>query len=299
MRRLASIATCAALLQAATAFAQQPAGSGLAPFLSVTPVYQFDQNLDGGGKFGISGVLTRLGFIAPVSPSVRVGVSLNYDYFDYRFDTPTVFGAARPWDNVQRVGLSVPLFFRASERWSWQVTPSFDYFRETGADWSDALSYGAVVAATREFPAGRIGLGAGVFQQLEKTLAFPFIVVDWRLAERWRLTNPLPAGPTGPAGLELKYTLGANWEVGAGGAWRSYRFRLDAEGLAPKGIAEERGIVGFLHLSRNFGRSSTLDLYAGAVFAGKLRVDDQSGNELRQTDFDTAPLIGLTFSARF
>lgn len=297
--RLAFTIACASLLPVANALAQPPADGGIVPFVSVTPLYQLDASLDGGGKFGAAGVVSRLGFLAPVSPSTRVGITLNYDYFDYRFDSPTVFGTAPPWGNAQRVGVSVPLLLRASESWSWQVTPSLDYFAESGADWSDAVSYGAIVAATREFASGRIGLGVGVFQQPEKTLAFPFVAVDWRFSERLRLTNPLAAGPTGPAGLELRYALGGDWQLGAGGAWRAYRFRLDDAGIAPNGIAEERGVVGFVHLTRGFGRTASLDLYLGGVFGGELRLQDASGNDLVKTDFDPAPLIGVTFSARF
>jgi hypothetical protein len=297
--RLALIAACVAAQPVADTLAQQPAGGGITPFFSVTPLYQSDASLAGGGSVSVAGVVSRLGFLAPVSPSMRAGLTLNYDYLDYRFDTPTAFGAAPPWGATQRAGVSIPLLFRTSERWSWQVTPSVDYFAETGADWSDAISYGAIAAASRELSNGRIGVGVGVFQQPKNTLAFPFIAVDWRFAERWRLTNPLVAGPTGPAGLELKYALSSHWELGAGGAWRSYRFRLDDRGVAPNGIAEERGIVGFLHLTRGFGRTASLDLYLGGVFGGELRLEDKDGKALVKRDFDPAPLIGATFSARF
>jgi hypothetical protein len=43
----------------------------------------------------------------------------------------------------------------------------------------------------------------------------------------------------------------------------------------------------------------SLNLYAGVVTAGELRIEDPSGRELSQVDFDTAPLFGATFSARF
>ena len=64
-------------------------------------------------------------------------------------------------------------------------------------------------------------------------------------------------------------------------------------------VGEEQTVIGFLHLSRSFGRSVTMDLYAGGAFAGELRVEDSDGNELATTDFDPAPLLGVTFSARF
>jgi hypothetical protein len=35
------------------------------------------------------------------------------------------------------------------------------------------------------------------------------------------------------------------------------------------------------------------------VAAGQLRVEDQNGNGLREVDTDPAPLVGVTFSARY
>jgi hypothetical protein len=47
------LAVCIAMLPAARALAQQP--PGLQPFVSVTPLYQFDTDLDSGGEFGVGG----------------------------------------------------------------------------------------------------------------------------------------------------------------------------------------------------------------------------------------------------
>ena len=53
--------------------------------------------------------------------------------------------------------------------------------------------------------------------------------------------NALPAGPTGPAGLELVYRPGEDWRFGPlGGAYRSVRFRLDRNGDVPSGIGSEK-----------------------------------------------------------
>ena len=295
--RHVSITVCFAMLPAVAALAQEP--DGVHPFVSVTPLYQFDTDLDSGGQFGVSRVITRLGVLAPLGEGARGGVVFNYDYNAYRFDAPTAFGGVAPWNDVERVGLSVPLFFRASEQWSWSLVPSFDYFREQGAAWSDALSYGATFAVSRHFAGGRIGLGVGVFSQLGETIGFLFIAVDYRFGERWRLTNPLPAGPTGPAGLELSYALSSQWELGAGFARRSYRFRLNDEGISPGGVGVEQGLITFLHLGRSFGRSVNLDVYAGLTFAGQLRVQDTNGNDVATANYDPAPLIGVAFSARF
>jgi hypothetical protein len=111
--------------------------------------------------------------------------------------------------------------------------------------------------------------------------------------------NPLPAGPTGPAGLELDYRLDGGWNLGLGAAWRTTRFRLSATGPVPDGIGEERGMPVFLRLTRSLAERTTLHLYAGVVTAGQLRVEDSSGNALREVDFDPSLLLGATLTARF
>jgi hypothetical protein len=47
------------------------------------------------------------------------------------------------------------------------------------------------------------------------------------------------------------------------------------------------------------GPATSLYLYAGVLTAGKLIVEDRNGNLLREEEFDPAPLIALTFLARF
>ncbi|MFN3544765.1 MAG: hypothetical protein ACK4UX_07925 [Thiobacillus sp.] len=61
----------------------------------------------------------------------------------------------------------------------------------------------------------------------------------------------------------------------------------------------EYGIPVFLRATRTLGERMSLNLYAGVVTAGELRVEDSSGRKLSQVDSDAAPLFGATFSARF
>jgi hypothetical protein len=301
MRALVRLSAGAVMAGAAAAASAQGApADGWRPFVSVTPIWQGNADFDGGpGDYSAWSAVLRAGVTGPIGNGHRAGIGLNYDYTDYDFSGSTPFGGA-PWNIVQRIGVSVPLIFRVSPEWSVGVTPSADYFKENGADWGDSLTYGAILSGTRTFaPDRRIGLGLGVFDRIEKTTVFPFIAVDWRFNERWRLVNPLPAGPTGPAGLEVDYRLTSEWSLGLGAAWRSTRFRLAENGPVPNGVGEERGVPIFLRASRDFGRQSSLYLYAGAIVGGKLRVENPNGDELQEAEFDPQPLLGATFSMRF
>jgi hypothetical protein len=274
--------------------------TGWQPFFSVTPAYEGKGDLDQGGDFSVSRALARGGVTGQAAPGVRAGVTLSYDYHDFSFSNPAAFGGVAPWNIVQRYGVAVPLAFELRDGWSVGVAPSVDWFRENGADYGDALSWGAVVSGTKRFADGnRLGFGVGVFDRIEKTSAFPFLIVDWRLSDRWRLINPLPAGPAGGAGLELDYLFGGGWEIGVGFASRSLRFRLSESGPVPNGVGEERGVPLFVRVTRDFGRQFAFHFWGGAVVAGEMRVDDSSGNRLRSEDFDPAPFVAATFTARF
>jgi len=270
------------------------------PFVSVTPVYQGTADLEGGGDYSAWSALLRAGVSGSFGNGNRAALTLNYDYTDYSFSNPLAFAGAAPWGVVQRFGVAVPLSFGIDPAWSVGFAPSVDWFRENGADTGEAFTWGGILSATRRFEGGnRIGFGIGAYDRIEDSSLFPVLLVDWRINDRWRLTNPLTAGPTGPAGLELDYRLDDSWNFGLGAAWRSTRFRLSESGAVPNGIGEERGVPVFLRATHAFDGRTSLNLYAGIVTGGQLRLEDATGGDLVEDDFDPAPLFGATFNARF
>ena len=270
------------------------------PFVSITPVYEGDADLDRGGDFNAGGVLLRAGATRDLGSGNRAGVTFNYDYFDFSFSNPVSFGGVAPWNIVQRYGVTVPLSFALRDGWSLGIAPSVDWFKENGADTGESLTWGATLSATRVFEGGnRLGIGVAAFKQIEENVVFPVLIVNWRLSERWRLVNPLTSGPTGGAGLELDYQFDSGWTAGVGLAYRILRFRLSEKGPVPNGVGEERGVPVFVRVTHDFSKQMSLNLYAGVVAGGRLRVEDPSGNVLREDDFDPAPLFALTLVGRF
>lgn len=302
MRTAITAAVTGLLALIAPPVAAQAPGTGLQSFFSITPVYQGKAKLDGGGEYGAFSTILRAGLSTGFGNGHRAGLTFNYDYSDKSFDEPTPFlGGRAPWGDVKRYGVAAPLIFNLGGGWGLSAVPSVDWIRENGADEGDSLNAGGIVSVNRVFPdRNRIGVGIGAFRRIDDTGVFPLILVDWKLSERWRLVNPLPAGPTGPAGLELDYRFDSDWNLGVGAAWRSTRFRLSSAGPVPNGIGEERGVPVFVRATRGLAPGATLHLYAGMIFAGQLRVEDPAGIVAeRAVDFDPAPLVGATFSARF
>ena len=272
------------------------------PFISVSGslVEQLEADLDTQGSYSASGLLLRASVAQPLSRKTILGLSFSYELHDYEFSDDVVFDSASPWDRVHGLNLALPVIRRVDEQWTVFVSPSIGSFGASGAAFGDTVTWGAIFAATYSFRDDRkLGFGAGVFDRIGQTRGFPFISIDWRLSERWRLTNPLTAGPTGPAGLELAYDISPNWELGAGGAYRNIRFRLDERDLEPNGIGEQRGIVTFARLLHSINSKLDLVLYTGLIIDGELRIEDEDAQRRRTVGHGSAPLLAISLSGRF
>ena len=64
-------------------------------------------------------------------------------------------------------------------------------------------------------------------------------------------------------------------------------------------IGEWSTIPLFARASRSIGESTKVDLYAGGLFRGTLRVKDSAGNEIESAEWGPAPAFALTISGKF
>jgi len=296
---LATLAAGSALVTLPTLAQRIPVGTTV-PSGGVAAYHEFETGLDQGGDFSVTGALASLDVLHQFTPAFAAGVSLRYGYENWDFNsTPGAFGNT-PWGDIHRPSVGFVFTYAPNDDLRFLAVPTVQWAYEQGASTGDALMGGAIFAATRRFsPTLSLGFGVGVFDELDKTEVFPFVLVDWQINERLRLGNPFRAGPAGGAGLELAYTFSDTWEVAAGGTWRSYRFRLDRDGPYPDGIGESRGVPLFLRTSYSVTRDARLDFLAGVVVGGKLKVMDRNGNDIAEDDYDAAPIVGITLRTRF
>ena len=68
---------------------------------------------------------------------------------------------------------------------------------------------------------------------------------------------------------------------------------------APDGLGRNTGIPIFARVTRKFGPAARIDLYAGLVANGKLRLLDANGETLRSADYGSAPLLAISGSFSF
>ena len=260
-----------------------------------------ESKLDGGGNVSLGLASGSVG--VNYAPDWRWSTGINLSAAEYNFDFSGAgqLASLKPWSKVGMSTVSVPLRYAFDRQWGVFVQPSYQRAGTRNADDGESAQWGGVAAVTyASAPRQLIGLGASVFNGLEKNRVYPIILIDWQLSDKLRLANPLSAGPTGPAGLEIVYALGGGWEVAAGGAYRSLRFRLDRDlPVAPSGVGEYTGVIGFGRLSYRFSPKVSLDLHAGGVFRTNVVLYDAGGNTVVSEDGKNAPIGALSFKVRF
>jgi hypothetical protein len=274
--------------------------TGLGLSLGVAPVYRFPAKVNGGGTLSTTSLIFHADISRQINPRLKLGLGFTYDYTNYDFSGLTDFPVAKPWREVQRLGFSLPVICNLTDQWRLIIIPTAQFSGEFGAEFGDSLVYGGAVAVAYAFrPDAVFGLGVASYANLEEPSVFPYPVIRWQITPKLRLTNPFRTSPAGPAGLELSYALADHWTVGLGGAYRSQRFRLDANGSVPNGIGEYKSIPAFVRFSYKPAPFFGVDLYSGVSFLNKLYIDDANGDNLFKTRHDITPLLGLSVSGTF
>ncbi|MEN9944626.1 MAG: hypothetical protein RLY18_584 [Pseudomonadota bacterium] len=282
-----------------TGISQSP---GLKASFSAVGINQFNTNLNSGGSFGWSYASASLGLLNNVSPVTTVGVSLRYETEFWNWSNMQAYnlGGKNPWGTIQSPGVSFIYSHKFDSDWKLNLIPTIESNAEQGAELGNSLTYGTIVNASKQLsPTLNLGLGTGVFRQIDTNRIFPFIVIDWKITDRWNLNNPFPGGPAGGAGLELSYAVTPQFKISGGAAYRSYRFRLSNSSAYAGGVGQNKFVPIFARFSYAFDRTTLLDLYTIANVGGSVSAIDPNGNTVLSTNYKTAPAIALSLVKRF
>ncbi|KAF0814230.1 hypothetical protein IGB42_01129 [Andreprevotia sp. IGB-42] len=214
----------------------------------------------------------------------------------WQSDNPFALSSATPLGQIYRSGTGFRLSYQDGNNWLYSVSPTL-YHQDTRQRGDEQWDFGTRVDASRQIQAGLIlGVGAGIYRQLDQTRVLPYVLVDWQISEQWRLVNPDQTSPTGPAGVELSYSPFDRWQFAAGGAWKSDRFRFNG---TASGIGESSGVPLYLRVGYATHPGWKVDLYATGLFGGKLNMEDENGNALSPDRFNIDPTIGVNFTGHF
>lgn len=270
--------------------------------LSGGAVHQFESELkDEPGDFSVTrGFLqASLGYAwdrrTSVSLSLGAGVS-NYD-----FSSEATIEGEQPWEQIEDYRISLPVRFSPSERTDVIIIPSLRSYAEANASLEDGRTEGALAGISwRVSDSLAIGPGFGWFSQLGGgSEAFPILVIDWKITEKLRLgTGSGLAASQGP-GLTLSYALTDSWNIGLSGRYERIRFALEDRAGRAGGIGQEKSLPLVLQAIWAPNPGVSFSILAGAEFEGSLKLEDDQGQRLARSDFAVAPVLGLTFSARF
>lgn len=265
--------------------------------ISAAVVNQFPSHVSGGGSLRVFSVYSQGGYGYQVNENLKLGIAGNYEYDNFQF-TGLNFYAPRPWSYINTFGGSFPTLYALNDKWSLLLVPIIQVAGEHGADFGRSLIYGGGGAAIYNFGNGRsIGIGVGALNNLEQASVFPFILVNWKFNEQFRLATPYRAGPAGPGGIELSYTPIKDLEVALGITYLSKRFRLSkTNDVLTDGIGEYDTIPLFARLSYRVLPVMDVNLYGGASLYNYIRVEDSEGGRLFHTHQNVAPFVGIGLS---
>lgn len=303
-RRIATPALFASFILAAapsTGSAQPQPGDGWQWTLQGAFVNQFEADLDDGGAVDVQRYYASARLSRQLNAQWRISADLGYGEDDYDFSGNSGYGALDPWGTSRELRLSLPMQYRAGERWSFYAIPSLRYNAESGASLDDGQTAGLLAGAIYKVSDTlSIGPGFGAFSELEDDASFfPLLLINWRLADNVSLqTGGGFAASRGP-GLELKWNARPEWTFSLGARYDKTRFRLDDGGVAPDGVGQEEGIPLYALAEYTVAQDVKLSLIGGAKVGAELRLEDRSGRLVSETDMDTAPFLGAMFQARF
>ena len=91
--------------------------------LGAAAISQLDADLDGGGRVGWNGFNANVSVAHQLNPAMKASVTASYATEDWRFDSPSVFGADAPWGRILRPGVSFNFSYASAPDLIWFVAP--------------------------------------------------------------------------------------------------------------------------------------------------------------------------------
>jgi len=265
-------------------------------------VHQSDSDLkDGGGKFSLDRWFVSAGIDYAWNQRNMAGITVGGGRSDYVFDEQTAFGGGNPWGEIEDLRLAVTTRFKISNTGTAILIPTIRTNGESGADSGDSRTYGLFAAAAWRINDDlTIGPGIGVFSRLEDgTRAFPILIIDWDIGERWNLSTGRGLAASQGPGLTLSYQLSRRWELALTGRYEDLEFRLDDEGAAPGGIGRDQSFPLVVSGVFDAGPMASFSIFTGVELSGKLKLKNAFDEVVDESSYDPAALFGATVELRF
>ena len=275
--------------------------SGWSLFTRSGYLHQLKADIDDGGSFSVNRFSIQAGPAYTTENFTGIRLAAGYVFNEYDFSGTSGFGGRMPWDDVHTMGLSVPIRWEMSQKWTGFISPSVRSSGEKGADFSDTLTGGGFAGFSYRFSDRlTIGPGFGVMTRLEESTRFiPLLLFNWKLSNTLSLGTGRGDGEGAGPGLALEWRPSRPWSFSFGGRYKSQRFRLDENGDVPNGIGVDRAVSVLAGVEYHFSPAMRISFSGGVNVNGELGLEDADGRSVTEVDHDPGGFVGFAFSARF
>lgn len=258
----------------------------------------FRSDIDGGGDFSMTSTSFDISLSTDLFDDMKFSLTYQYIMDEYDFEGATGIGGLNPWDDVESHYLSLIASTQLANDWTVFGGPVVQFARDRDASLEDSDTYGGLVGLSIDHSETlTYGGGIGVITSLEESeRLFPVIILNWQIKPDLRLATDTDAGRSG---VELIYSVDEGFDIALGLAYEFKRFRLDDASFAPAGVAENTSLPAWVRMTFQLDNNLTINLRGGVRFGGNLKIDNRSGNELRDEDYDPVFFVGATLSLRF
>jgi len=289
---IAGLICSTALIQAEESKAPVP--QGWLTRATVGYAYQADASMDQGGDLGRD-VTAIEGSVLYNQKDYGYQASIQYVNSGYDFNGSGVWAAVDPWDDVNYWSLDIGGNWAVDEQWRMFANVGLASAYESGADFDEGLTLGGLLGGIYRV-SDTLSIGPGIIasEQLEDgTDIFPILFIDWQIADNWKLATASGFGATRGPGVQLLYQTDSSTEWFAGLRSESLRFRLDRDGIASHGVAEDEYFRLAVGINYRPNQATQVQAFLGYGFGGELKLDDSAGNRIAKEDYDGSLILGL------
>lgn len=291
--------------------AAQSAPAPTLPPTATTPPPTVELRLDGDyfAKAGFDGSdadvqLARFdaGVAVTVQPKERLRLTVSagsglmlYDFDGIEAGLAGLNEGDDPLDEAlaHRFGLNALYFQNA--KLAWFGGASVTSTGATDADFGDTLSFNARLGLRYQLrPNLALGVGVSASTRLAEdgVFIFPLPIVDWQIADRWRLA-------TADRGIALSFEATDALSLSLAVSFYREEIRLADDSPIPEGVLIDTRVPVTLGAEFRPSERFTVTAAVGVAVAGEIEWQDEDGDELDSTDLDASPVLSLGVRVRF
>lgn len=188
--------------------------------------------------------------------------------------------------NFNYVNLAALGYTGSIDNWFWQAGFGVHVNNDHSEGWFDYARFGGFLWGRYTLtPTVGLHVGTLTLTGLHKTITYPLVGFDWRIAPKWNLDLIFPVQ------MELSYYLTQKWTLST-----YIRPFLTRQRIGPDepfaGIFEYRNVGGELNLSYQYC-GLDFSVFGGYTFSAILKIMDSYGHNGSYYNFATAPYIGF------